>query len=687
MLRHIVFWKIKDNEDKEKNMERMVKMLYSLDGKIKGLESIELGYSFDQPSEYDVVLYAIFKSPSALKFYQNHPEHVKCKEFISGIAVKRACVDYVPEDPEFLTLEPEESPAKTAEIKPDAASIPKTPAEPVAVKASESKEKEVKPTSENDDTSVPDIQTSSAASYQSLVRPVIPGINAPIDFVPTKEDEEDYNSLIPEVVQKSIRQTQEDYDILESVIDDDQYGIDGFEDNSVADESSDTADAQTDTAITDEKPVVAEAVESIKPVEPKSAKPINSAESVKTTDKPNTPAASTQSVEKVSTSMPFSKQNADSISTASKTPSFSFTPSANEEAVKREQPVIHAQKPLIDIPNSEAAVKAPKQFPPAAEPTKPIEAVKPSVPPIPPIPSAKPQKKSRFFGTKKVQEETPKEDDMTNKWRCPSCGRVNANYVGTCGCGESKPFDDFGQPVGEIIKPKQEEAAENGWKCPKCGLLHSNFITDCSCGYVNNAEFTVKPMSDESSRSDFKNENDLPPVAPMRASDFSANTPEKISTNMPKPAPIEVSAVDTDKIKGLKFHGRSSNAVAPAAPTQPAATQAPSRPIPPPPQPLITKPEKKSFFGRKKKTEEVKEEIDMTKFWKCPSCGKLNHNYVGTCGCGESKPFNFDFGDDNEGEEFVPKSNAWKCPECGKLNNNFVTRCACGYESNAENAE
>ncbi len=24
--------------------------------------------------------------------------------------------------------------------------------------------------------------------------------------------------------------------------------------------------------------------------------------------------------------------------------------------------------------------------------------------------------------------------------------------------------------------------------------------------------------------------------------------------------------------------------------------------------------------------------------WKCPACGKTNENYVGTCGCGESKP-------------------------------------------------
>ncbi len=26
-----------------------------------------------------------------------------------------------------------------------------------------------------------------------------------------------------------------------------------------------------------------------------------------------------------------------------------------------------------------------------------------------------------------------------NEWKCPKCGKINQNYVGTCGCGEIKP--------------------------------------------------------------------------------------------------------------------------------------------------------------------------------------------------------------------------------------------------------
>ena len=34
-----------------------------------------------------------------------------------------------------------------------------------------------------------------------------------------------------------------------------------------------------------------------------------------------------------------------------------------------------------------------------------------------------------------LQQASPKQ----GTWKCPACGRVNANYVGTCGCGQKKP--------------------------------------------------------------------------------------------------------------------------------------------------------------------------------------------------------------------------------------------------------
>ena len=98
MVKHIVMWKIKDTNDKQQNIDRMINMLTSLVGKINGLVSMEMGHNFNTSSEYDVVLYATFKNANALKYYQNHPEHVKCKEFISGIQTGRVAADYFFED-------------------------------------------------------------------------------------------------------------------------------------------------------------------------------------------------------------------------------------------------------------------------------------------------------------------------------------------------------------------------------------------------------------------------------------------------------------------------------------------------------------------------------------------------------------------------------------------------------------
>ena len=94
MVKHIVLWKIKDDENKQNNIDHMIKILTGLVGKIDGLVSAEMGYNFNTDSDYDVVLYATLKNAVALKYYQNHPEHLKCKEFIGKIAVDRVAADY-----------------------------------------------------------------------------------------------------------------------------------------------------------------------------------------------------------------------------------------------------------------------------------------------------------------------------------------------------------------------------------------------------------------------------------------------------------------------------------------------------------------------------------------------------------------------------------------------------------------
>ena len=71
MVKHIVLWKIRNDDQKQANIDQMISMLTSLVGKIEGLVSMEMGYNFNTNSEYDVVLYATFKNAAALKYYQD----------------------------------------------------------------------------------------------------------------------------------------------------------------------------------------------------------------------------------------------------------------------------------------------------------------------------------------------------------------------------------------------------------------------------------------------------------------------------------------------------------------------------------------------------------------------------------------------------------------------------------------
>lgn len=93
MIKHIVFWNIRNDENKESNMKEMRKKLTSLVGVVPGLISAEVGFNYN-PKGYDVALYSVFESKEALDGYQVHPEHLNVKEFVHSVITERACADY-----------------------------------------------------------------------------------------------------------------------------------------------------------------------------------------------------------------------------------------------------------------------------------------------------------------------------------------------------------------------------------------------------------------------------------------------------------------------------------------------------------------------------------------------------------------------------------------------------------------
>lgn len=92
MIRHIVCWRIKDQNKKE-NIARMKEELCALVGKIDGLVSLEVGKCFEG-SHWDAALDSTFESKAALEHYRTHPEHVKVADFIHTIMLERTAADY-----------------------------------------------------------------------------------------------------------------------------------------------------------------------------------------------------------------------------------------------------------------------------------------------------------------------------------------------------------------------------------------------------------------------------------------------------------------------------------------------------------------------------------------------------------------------------------------------------------------
>jgi quinol monooxygenase YgiN len=98
MVKHIVFWKLKDEANgmsKAENAATIKQKLEDLNGKIEGCIKLEVGFDFLHSAESaDIVLYSEFESKEALDFYANHPLHKAVMPFIAEARSERKVVDY-----------------------------------------------------------------------------------------------------------------------------------------------------------------------------------------------------------------------------------------------------------------------------------------------------------------------------------------------------------------------------------------------------------------------------------------------------------------------------------------------------------------------------------------------------------------------------------------------------------------
>ena len=97
MIRHIVFWKLKEHAegaDKAVNAKRMKEMLDACAELVPGILRFEVAIA--QPgleATADVMLFSEFGSKADLDAYQRHPQHQALKPFFSAVREGRECMD------------------------------------------------------------------------------------------------------------------------------------------------------------------------------------------------------------------------------------------------------------------------------------------------------------------------------------------------------------------------------------------------------------------------------------------------------------------------------------------------------------------------------------------------------------------------------------------------------------------
>ena len=92
MIKHIVCFKLKDGESKEKAKE----ILLSMKGNVPLIRGIEVGVDeLRSARSYDVILQVTLKDENALNSYQNDTYHCSVvKEYMHKVQEKSVAVDY-----------------------------------------------------------------------------------------------------------------------------------------------------------------------------------------------------------------------------------------------------------------------------------------------------------------------------------------------------------------------------------------------------------------------------------------------------------------------------------------------------------------------------------------------------------------------------------------------------------------
>lgn len=93
MVKHIVFYTLREDCDKPQAIAEIQNALEALNGQIEGLFKLEIRPTLQ--GAFDYVLYSEFADATALAAYQKDPKHLAVKPLVHGYIAQRAAADYL----------------------------------------------------------------------------------------------------------------------------------------------------------------------------------------------------------------------------------------------------------------------------------------------------------------------------------------------------------------------------------------------------------------------------------------------------------------------------------------------------------------------------------------------------------------------------------------------------------------
>ena len=100
MVKRIILWKIKDDQNKQANLNLLREGLLALATKVGDIVSVEVGLNFSS-ADYDIIFIVAFADPFQLKQFQTNPEYLKIFQQAQGISTNMIFCDYMAETSEI----------------------------------------------------------------------------------------------------------------------------------------------------------------------------------------------------------------------------------------------------------------------------------------------------------------------------------------------------------------------------------------------------------------------------------------------------------------------------------------------------------------------------------------------------------------------------------------------------------